>query len=360
MSTALHAVPLETRLLSSSQATEWDALLERFPDADFYHLSAYHRLHEANGEGQAFAFTAWVGEQLFFHPFLKRPVLKIGRETAPAGWYDLESVYGYSGPLATTTDPGFLAAAWRAFRHWSEQEHVLCEFVRFNPLSGNWRYQGNGMQVTQNRDTVVLPLPPTPEALWAGYPSVQRNMVRKGEAQGLRLAELPAATGMTLFRQLYAEHMTRLQATAYYFFSDPYFAALATWPETRLRLFTVQAGEQTVAAALFFRFRDRLHYHLSAADPGWRHAAPANLLLHGAALWGISQGLNCLHLGGGRTAQPDDALLRFKASLSRDRRPFMTGTHVLAAAAYDDFRARWQQLAGRPPPPDYLQFYRLE
>lgn len=352
---------MNARVLATAEATAWEAVLAQFPDADVYHRAVYHGLHEDPDQGRAHGFVAEQGGNCFFHPLLTRPVRQIGQAAAPEGWCDAETVYGYSGPLATTTDAAFLAAAWATFHEWCIAERVLCELVRFNPLSGNWRYADAALPPVVNRQTVVLTLPATTAALWTGYPSVQRNMVRKAQAAGLTVAEVPLPRGLPGFRDLYRETMRRLGASSCYYFSDRYFAALAAWGAPGVRLFGVHtpAGE-CAAAALFLVHGERLHYHLAAADSQCRHLAPANLLLHGAACWGLEHNLRYLHLGGGRTAMADDALLRFKASLSRERCPFMVGTRVHHAEMYDEFCSRWRQQARRPAPTGYLQFYRLE
>ena len=336
---------------------EWSAAVERLDESDVYHLPAYHRVAEANGDGEALAFIAESGEKLLLHPFLRRPIERVGDEPVDGGWVDLESVYGYCGPVATTSDPTFLAAAWEAFADWCGAAGVVAEFIRFNPLLRNERLASAGTAIVRDRETVAVRLDVSADALWGGYPSVQRNMVRKARMAGLSAART-GEEAVDGFADLYHETMRRVGADAWYAFGDAYFAELARLPQ--LVSFEVREPDGRVAAAaLFLRHRTRIHYHLAATrrdSPG----GAANLLLHEAAEWGRGEGASVLHLGGGRTPAPDDALLRFKAALSRLRLPFYTGRRVHNREMYDDLCSRWLRSARAAAPPPYFLLYRLE
>jgi hypothetical protein len=336
----------------------WDEAVARLARADVYHASAYHRIAEANGEGIAQAFVAQEGDDLLFHPVLRRPIDRVGSEKVGTRWSDLETVYGYSGPLATTTDPLFLARAWSAFDGWCRDEGIVAEFIRFNPLLGNEVLAAEDTAVALDRQTAVLDLPSDPDVLWARYSSVQRNMVRKAQRAGFgtRVTTLPE--GLQAFRDLYAETMQRVGADPYYNFGEAYFEALPTLGDA-IRLVSVDANGSVVAAALLLVDDQHLHYHLSASRDEGRRFGANNLLLHDAATWGIGRGLRLFHLGGGRTPDPADALLRFKTSVASRRLAFHTGRRVHDAKAYAELCASWQRQAPHRTVPPYFLLYRL-
>jgi hypothetical protein len=350
---------MRTTVLGTPYADTWSTALRRLPQSDVYHLPEYHRVAEANGEGLARAFVAEAQGELFLHAFLLRPIERVGGEELPGRWADIETVYGYSGPLASTDDPGFLAGAWAAFDAWAAQERVVAEFVRFNPLLENERLAPRDAEVRADRETVVLPLDLTEDELWASYPSVQRNMVRKAQAAGLTAGPTELADGLARFRRLYADTMDRVGADPYYDFGEAYFPALEALGE-RVRLFEARRGEEVAAAALFLVSPPYIHYHLSGGDPRFRSLSPTNLLLHSAASWGREHDFELLHLGGGRTPADDDSLLRFKSSVSRARRTFYTGRRVHDKGMYRELCARWVRQAEVETPPPYFLLYRLE
>lgn len=349
---------MRAELLATGDAA-WRDALARIAGADAYDLPEYHRVAEANGDGDALAFLVEDGGEVFLHPFLRRPLERVGSEPVGGGWCDLESVYGYTGPLATTADRSFLDRCWGAFDGWCRESRVVAEFVRFNPLRDAQRLAPPGMEVVLDRETVAVPLAGGAEALWSSYASTQRNMVRKAQSAGLVASEVPAADGMPRFRALYDETMHRVEASAYYRFGERYFAALAELGGT-VRMFEVRRGGELAAAALFLVRPPRMHYHLAGGRSDLRSLAPNNLLLHAAASWGIERGLDVLHLGGGRTPAADDPLLRFKASLSRVRLPFRTGRRVHDPRMYDTLCSSWLRQARPQTRPPYFLLYRLE
>lgn len=346
---------MEARVLDLERAAEWQAALDRVDDADVYHSPAYHRAAEANGDGRALAFVAAEGSDLLVHPFLRRPIESVGDAAVDGGWCDLESVYGYSGPVATTCEPVFLERAWDAFDAWCAAERVVAEFVRFNPLLRNEELAAPSTGVVLDRETVALPL--DVDDLWQSYPSAQRNMVRRAEAAGL-VAVRAGADGLSSFVPLYREAMARVGAGEWYVFGDAYFDALAQLGGFELFEVRTQDGE-LVAAAIFLADGARLHYHLAASTHGRAERGANNLLLHAAASWGRESGLAMLHLGGGRTAAPDDALLRFKSALSRVRLPFYTGRRVHHREMYDDLCSLWLSRVRPADRPPFFLLYRL-
>src|SRR5262245_53928783 len=162
-------------VLSTREAGEWRAALDRLPETDVYFLPEYHRLYEINGDGTARAFVAEEGASLFFYPFFVRPIEQIGAEVLSEPWYDVETVNGYTGPLSTTTDLAFLGRAWEAFDAWCAENRVIAEFVRFNPFAENYRYADDSYQVVIDRYLVGVKLDCSVEELWENYAPGQRT-----------------------------------------------------------------------------------------------------------------------------------------------------------------------------------------
>ena len=350
---------MKWRILDSSDAVAWREALSYQPARDVYFMPEYHRVHELNGEGSAKAFVAsYRGHQLFY-PFMMRPIETVAGHSLAQTWFDIESVNGYTGPLATTSDKGFLSAAWDCFESWCRQERVIAEFVRFNPIIDNFRFVDPSYVVSLDRETVVVSLNCTEEELWQSYSSRHRNMIRKAEKNGLECAELRLEDGISHFKKLYSETMNRVGADEYYFFSDNYFNGLTQWLSDNLKLFVVRSGELVVAAALFLLSSDCIHYHLQGSRQDAMHLAPVPLLLHTVALWGLQQGYRVLHLGGGSTSDPYDRLFVFKASISKLRRSYFTGRRVRDPEVFDQLCSLWLKRTAVTSRPDYFLLYRL-
>jgi hypothetical protein len=332
---------------------EWQQALARLPHADVYFLPQYHHLHEANGEGTAHCFVAEQDNNVLVYPFLLRPIPN-------TDYTDIETIYGYSGTLATTTQPHFLHAAWAAFAEWAAEKRVITEFVRCHPLLNTAQYAAAECRITLDRTTVYIPLVTEEENLWASYPSQQRTRLRQAQHAGLICRDITHAEGWRSFQTLYAQTMQQLEARDYYYFSDAYFDHLSS-PQLApyTRLFGVFEQEKCIAAAVFLIYAPFMHYHLGGSDAAHRQHAPNNLLFHTAAAWGGKHGFTHLHLGGGRTSAPEDALLRFKKTLSHERSTFYIGRRVHQQAVYDALCAAWMQRHNLTERPAYFQLYRL-
>jgi Acetyltransferase (GNAT) domain len=346
-------------ILTSGEADEWRRELDRLADGDVYFLPEFHRACELNGDGEARAFVFEEGRDRLFHPFLIRSIERVGGEVLSGRLYDIESVVGYTGPLATTVDSGFLGGAWSAFGDWCRSQGVVAEFVRFNPISGNERFVDDSYAVTCDRPVVALRLDCSAEELWQRYPSVQRNMVRKAELGGLVAEEL-AAESLASFQRLYEQTMSRQAGSVPHVASGAYLAHLRDSLANGFQLFGVQARGKLVAAGSFLLHGDRIHYHLAGRAEGNQHGGAGNLLLHSVALWGQARGFRWLHLGGGRTRRADDELLRFKASISRLRLGYRLGRRVHDPDAYEHLCLTWRRQSGDAELPAHTFPYRVQ
>jgi hypothetical protein len=351
---------VNAKVLDARDTGAWQAALERLPESDVYFRAEYHRSYEANGEGTAHAFVAEADGELLFHAFLLRPIEHVaGRRLSPVR-YDIESAYGYTGPLATTADPAFLRPAWAGFSDWCAGQGVVAEFIRFHPLLENVRYADPECAVEVVRESVVLRLDCSEEELWRGYPGPQRQRVRKAMRHGLEGGEVSLEEGLGDFTRLYRETMERVEAAARYYFSDAYFEELCRGLGDGVRLFAVRDGSATVAAALFLVGGRGIHFHLGGSSSAHRHAAPNNLLFHEVASWGRERGLQWLHLGGGADGAREDSLLRFKSTISPLRVPVHVGKRVHDREAFEALRSQWLRESGLSDRPGYFLLYRLE
>jgi hypothetical protein len=334
----------------------WRARLASLGCDDPYFSAAYHAAY-AGDNAQSLMYVHDDADGRLIYPFRLRPIARVGAEAAPAGLHDIETVYGYTGPLADSMVPGFLDRAWQGFADWAQGQGVVSEFCRFHPLLDTRCYAAPAMRVIEDRSTVTVALTGGEDGLWSVYDGAQRNLLRKARRAGLDAEVVPLADSWPVFRTIYEATMQGLAATDFYHFPDDYYRRLAQVQPAPV-IAVVRKDGIACAAAIFLAGGDTLHYHLSGSLQEFRQYAPNNLLLHAAALWGMAQGLKTLFLGGGRTNQPDDKLLHFKQQFSRTTVPFHIGRRIWNEAAYADLSQRWSRQSGRPAPAQ-LQHYRL-
>ena len=138
---------------------------------------------------------------VFYFPFLLGPI-------PGTPFFDIQSPYGYGGPLLSSQDPEFLNRAYRAYRAWCAEQNVVAEFIRFHPLAENWQsYDGERLY---NRETVWLDL-----AADSAYEQRVRTALKKA-AKDLSIRFSDAAQSLDHFREIYWQGMqASLWSTTY-------------------------------------------------------------------------------------------------------------------------------------------------
>jgi hypothetical protein len=240
---------------------------------------------------------------------------------------DIQSAYGYGGPLASASDPAFLERADRSFRAWAGEQSVAAEFLRFHPAADNRHFYLGPTR--EDRDTVSIDLR---EDLFGQYQSRRRSYVRSALRGPLRCEFVDSRTMLERFPSIYAQNMTALGATPFYFFSRDYFERILGLDFVRGILAYDEAG-QTIAGLILAVCSGNVEYHLAAALPDAPTLA-TTLLIHSVAAHYQQAGASLFYLGGGRSSDPKDSLLFFKRSFSRGTRRFCIGPRVLDPSSY--------------------------
>jgi hypothetical protein len=255
-------------------------------------------------------------------------------------FHDLQSPYGYGGPLATTNDTIFLARAWEAYLEWCEKRRIIVEFVRFHPLLRNWQlYLG---ETQENRETVWIDL--KIQSLLASYHSLRRRQVYRAQRNRLLLTWGSKEKFLDHFIPLYEQMLERKRSSRFYWFPHSYYEALLRYDCSTCAI--CWHGLVPAAAAIFLRQGCILEYHLGASSPEGQELGAMTLLLHEAALFGQRDGFGVFHLGGGTDTSQEDPLLFFKAGFSDYRGRFRIGKYIHDPEAYNQLRVDWQNRYG--------------
>ena len=295
-------------LLDLDHANEWRSHLDEFPVhlQDIYFTPQYYALHEANEEGSAFLFTYRSGEDLWVMPFLRRAVDRVGAVPVLFDCADTETAYGYGGPLSTTNRSGFLRAAWEAYDEFCRESHIVTDFIRFHPLLGNHCHLESFKPeaVRPIRNYVWVDLEQSPEELWTrSYSSKNRQNIRRALNHGVHVRQAATGEDYRAFVALYLSTMSRLSAGSYYFFSEPYFAALARLVADHGHMVALCVAEQAaqlpgLAILRLQLFRDHqfgtggrpfLDQDLRGAPGPDQRAGQDDVQLHAALVQGLGQ-----------------------------------------------------------------------
>ncbi len=262
---------------------------------------------------------------------------------------DIQSAYGYGGPLSNSDDPEFLKAAECAFAQWTRGNAVIAEFLRFHPLvpHGNW-YAG---EIVRNRETVHIDLA---GGLFEQYQARRRTDVRRFLKSDLRVERVSPLTMTEVFPEMYKKNMDRIGATPDYYFSDRYFDCLFSFAGTENWL--AYSGTQAIAGAVMLvsNAAGVAEYFLGAKVPNADEQKAMIGLLHHAANHYKLSSFRYLYLGGGRSVDSDDSLLFFKKGFSPS-----TGQYQIGSRVYDpDTYARLKTMLPEKAATGRVLFYK--
>lgn len=348
----------EEVLTADSDRGKWLEVIESLPPVfrDLYFGPDWVSLHSRD-TGTGLAFVYREGDDVWLYPSVRRKINKIGgHDFAGAKLCDLESAYGYAGPISSKVDEDFCARARQAFDGWCREERIVAEFIRFHPLFDNERYLGkaHGTTVIDDRRTVAIDLSSEED-----YTKDAAYMIRRGFRAGLEVSEVPVEE-FPRFVGMYQATMKMVGADDYYYFNDDYYAMLAELTRKRGRLLVVSEDDEWVSVGVFLDGEEDSHYHLSASTTDRRVPGATNLLLDHAAQLAREQGKRRLHLGGGRTPAENDSLLKFKAAMGRLDYRFKIGKQVHLPDEYALLIEAWEEAGGISEGNPVLLRYRQE
>ena len=329
-------------VLSSDQSARWEELYKALPAnvRDINFSFDYNFLYERNGDGSIRLFHYTEDSHVYFYPFLIRRVLI---DELPSIYQDIETVYGYTGPISSTNDSDFIQRATLAFKEYCRKENIVCEFIRFHPLLRNEGLVSveADIKIFPLRDYVYVDLKKTEEEIWTGYSSQNRNKIRKAEKQGVKIEAVNDEESFASFVELYLQNMQLLRAAKMYFFSKEFFDALFELAVKEGVIFIARSEKEVLGAAVFLGGGPIAHYFLAAASSEGKKMAAGNLLLHHGIKWSQQNGMHKLHLGGGVTEDLDDPLLVFKNNFSVQTEKFYIGKRIHDQEAYDSLVNDW-------------------
>ncbi|MCB1782678.1 MAG: GNAT family N-acetyltransferase [Alphaproteobacteria bacterium] len=316
---------------------EWQTALEKLKEKglyDIYFGEAYVTLNTAeNGKAEAYTYT--TPENIFFLPYIKRPV------PGADEFYDLETAYGYGGALSTTKAPAFLNAAWKDFIEYAQRAGIIAGLLRCHPI-----LQTQDFLIPPYTDvkpvskTVAVNLDRTLGEVESEFKKDHRRLMRKSLETGqCVVSEEEGLQPWEEFTSLYTRRMETIGASDYYFFNSQYFKSL----KNLSRLITVRLDGKMIAGASVLTSPEIWHYHLSASDEEAFARAPNNLMLDHIIRAAHNEKAKWLHLGGGRTPAPDDSLLLFKRSFSQTLLDLYIGSCIINREAYDEICKNWEK-----------------
>ncbi len=324
---------------SAGVEENWNRYLALFDEQyrDIYFTEEYVKLHESKDDS-AECFVCRENEKLFLFPFLKRRVAITDDD-----WYDIETPYGYGGPICNSPDPDFAQRALLDFQRYALDNRIVAGFIRFHPLLKNHRIMKGACRVDYDRNTVYMDLTKTGQQIWENeIHGKHRNVIRKAMQHGLEYMVDLDFKHLHDFIEIYAQTMKRLGSSEFYFFDDRYFSRLRESLSENAFLGIALRGKTLVSGAVFFKYGPYGHYHLSGSREDSLDVYPNNFLLYQTALYLKEKQVSTFHLGGGTDGRPGNSLYRFKKRFSRTESAFYTGRLIFNEGIYNRLCRLWE------------------
>ena len=326
-------MPLE--VISIYDKEKWDILVYSFRQYDIYYLSGYVSAFQIHGDGEPILIYFTDGFSRAIQIVMKRDVSKVPAfvdKIYPSTYFDLATPYGYGG-FIWEGSPNWIGLN-TAFMEYCLDESIVSEFVRFHPILENAKGADAMYELTQRGVTVAIDIS-SPEAIWGGFTTENRNMIRKAQNNNIQIRHSSSDSILMHFQEIYTETMLRDNADEYYFFKDCFYEKLLNDFLNNFTVFYASKGEDIVATSIIMFVNTQMHYHLSGLLKEYRKYAPTNLLLYEAALWGCKQNYMTFHLGGGMGGKKD-SLYKFKKEFNRyQNHVFYTGQKVYNYDVYN-------------------------
>ena len=315
----------------------WNQYLDLIPaeHQDLYFREEYVRLYETDKE-KAYCFVYQDGDSIMLFPFLRREFQFKGNT-----YYDFETAYGYGGPISNDHSDTFMTAALEAMSEKALSENFVCGFVRFHPLLENWDYFEKVGRLIMDRKTIAIDLSDGIESTWMNeIHTKNRNVIKKGEKNGLEFIVDEDFAYLTEFEDLYKSTMDKLEADGFYYFDPSYYDQLKNTIQNRF-LGIVKHEGKVVAGAIFFYQLPYGHYHLAGSDKSALKLSPNNYLLWAAAKELTRRGVKHFHLGGGTDGSEENSLYQYKRKFSKHEYQFALGKMIFNPSLYEDICAEW-------------------
>ena len=225
-------------------------------------------------------------------------------------YFDITSVYGYSGPVAIDANPDRWYSYDHKFHNYCLENNIIAEFARLYPFEEQYVRPCH-----YEHGIFYIDLTQSLEQIWHGFDKGCRSTTKQQITKGF--CEISNSIPLE-FATTYNETMKKDHASEGYYFD------LKFWKDLSKMSTFIQFE---TAGAVLLKHGDYCHYFLAAG--GYQ-----NIILWDSIKWAKSQGCKIFNLGGGLRA--GDKLESFKRSFSKASKPFYTYRRIHQPSVYNE------------------------
>jgi len=312
-----------TASLLEPAAREWKETLQQVGH-DMYHVPDYVVLDARLYGGEPAAFHYEKDGRRLLIPLILRDIPGTGLK-------DAISPYGYPGPVSSSNDGAFSAAACAALVDTLRDAGIVSAFVRLHPLLRGPDLSSRGTLV-HHGETVSMDLTVSEEEMWKQTRADHRNHINRAKRAGTEIV-FDDWDRLGEWVEVYHDNMRRVGATSYYFFTRDHLQALHDAVGDRMHLVVALEDGEVVGGNTFFTYDGIATGYVSSTRRAPKRYAD-ELLYDSVRRWCKSRGDHVFHLGGGKGGA-NDSLFSYKAGFSPSRHAFHTWRVVADPVAYE-------------------------
>jgi hypothetical protein len=329
-------------LNSITDRSKWLKIFNHLPLElrDIYYHPDYVSLNCLDNNSEGYLFYVNKDSNFWIKPFIKKLIPNL-LEKKITNFFDLETPYGYGGPISNTTNSEFIKFSNSQFSDWTKSQNIVAEFVRFHPILNSYKFIDNKFDIIEERTTCNIKIEDVDNNL-NPFKSKVKNMIRKAMQNTVGKISKDYLD-YEIFVKLYLKSMKKKRAKDEVFFSEKYFKDLFDLVKSAGFMSVIKKKENSeiLAVGIFLSDKQYSHYHLSASSDSL-YQGISNLLIYNASLHLKRLKIRILHLGGGNTNFKDDNLFKFKKSMSTDLQKYYIGKRIYDLDLYAQIKESWK------------------
>lgn len=283
-----------------------------FPD--IYFLPDWGKFFESKEEaGKLTIFELKNNIGHIFYQFILREIPISNGKTK---YYDIITPYGFSGPVIISCPANRKEELTKSFDEefqlYCEKNHIVTEYVRFNPWIQNLNDFKELYQLRDNGHTIYIDLS-VPDFFMDEFSAKARTQVRKARKKNVEIEFDYSGSTAKEFHRLYQLMAKKNNVNnEYYLFSEEFLRNSFKAFEGKQFFINAIFEGKYISSSLVIHHGEYVHYHLTGNDPEYYHLAANSLILYEACRWGTENGKKEIHLGGG-----NDEVIRFKKGFTK-------------------------------------------
>lgn len=313
---------------------EWDNVLSKVDTYDFYHTYDYHIISKQEDE-KCVLLQFEKDNYLIAIPLIIRPI-------EGTDYFDITSVYGYSGPVSKNISYNFNNTQFiTEFKEYLFNKKIVSVFSRLNPFINHQKDILKNLGDCEDLSSVVfIDLTNDIEVQRQGYQRRIKSHINKSR----RLCTIKKAQTqeeIEAFIDIYYENMNRVDAEDSYYFDKDYFFKFLKCNDFKTDLLLAIDNEtnQYISGVMFVKTNQIVQYHLSGTKTDFLNIMPVKMLIDEMRILATNKGYKYLNLGGGLGSK-EDSLLRFKKSFSKELETFSLWKYIVNVDAYNKLSSK--------------------